>query len=135
MKFGKQLQGVIDSSDPEWVAYWPNYKLLKKKIKELPRESFQPGPATAVPFNDTGAALDAGAHEDHAGDLAACSSMEGGPIEQEQSEGKTVGMCCGRPGTRCDAHDFKTARPSKGDSAFDATKQISALSRYAHGLH
>lgn len=131
MKFGKQLQGVIDSSDPEWAAYWINYKLLKKKLKELPRGSFQAGPATAVPTN-TGAPLDAGAHEDRAGGLAACPSKEGGPIEPGHSEGKTVGVCCGRPGTRCDAHGLKE---SKGDSTFDATKQISALSRYVHGLY
>lgn len=134
MKFGKQLQGVIDSSDPEWVGHWINYKLLKKKLKELPRGSFQAGPATAVPV-DAGAPLDAGAHEDRAGGLAACSSKEGGPIEQEQSEGKTVGMCCGRPGTRCDADGLGESKPSKGNPTFDATEQISALSRYAQGLH
>lgn len=36
MKFGKNLQKVVDISDPEWAPYWTNYKMLKKLIKELP---------------------------------------------------------------------------------------------------
>jgi len=36
MKFCKNLQRVLDISDPEWAPYWPNYKMLKKLIKELP---------------------------------------------------------------------------------------------------
>jgi hypothetical protein len=29
MKFGKELQKVIEMSDPDWAPYWPNYKVLK----------------------------------------------------------------------------------------------------------
>mmetsp|Transcript_52263 Transcript_52263/g.79339 ORF Transcript_52263/g.79339 Transcript_52263/m.79339 type:complete len:376 (+) Transcript_52263:67-1194(+) len=36
MKFCKNLQKVADISEPEWAPYWPNYKMLKKLIKELP---------------------------------------------------------------------------------------------------
>uniref|UniRef100_A0A7S2A9F4 SPX domain-containing protein n=1 Tax=Trieres chinensis TaxID=1514140 RepID=A0A7S2A9F4_TRICV len=36
MKFCKNLQKVVDISDPEWAPYWTNYKMLKKLIKELP---------------------------------------------------------------------------------------------------
>jgi hypothetical protein len=36
MKFCKNLQRVVDISDPEWAPYWTNYKALKKLIKELP---------------------------------------------------------------------------------------------------
>eukprot|EP00934_Nitzschia_sp_Nitz4_P001934 Nitzschia sp. Nitz4//scaffold41_size133979//63125//64664//NITZ4_003349-RA/size133979-snap-gene-0.103-mRNA-1//1//CDS//3329551476//1934//frame0 len=36
MKFCKNLQRVVDISDPEWAPYWPNYKMLKKLIKGLP---------------------------------------------------------------------------------------------------
>ncbi|GKY96034.1 hypothetical protein MPSEU_000563800 [Mayamaea pseudoterrestris] len=36
MKFCKNLQRVVEISDPEWAPYWTNYKMLKKLIKELP---------------------------------------------------------------------------------------------------
>mmetsp|Transcript_5453 Transcript_5453/g.6379 ORF Transcript_5453/g.6379 Transcript_5453/m.6379 type:complete len:403 (-) Transcript_5453:54-1262(-) len=36
MKFCKNLQRIVDVSDPEWAPYWTNYKMLKKIIKELP---------------------------------------------------------------------------------------------------
>eukprot|EP00816_Leptocylindrus_hargravesii_P007733 CAMPEP_0196817152 /NCGR_PEP_ID=MMETSP1362-20130617/59040_1 /TAXON_ID=163516 /ORGANISM="Leptocylindrus danicus, Strain CCMP1856" /LENGTH=331 /DNA_ID=CAMNT_0042194731 /DNA_START=29 /DNA_END=1024 /DNA_ORIENTATION=+ len=36
MKFCKNLQRVVDISDPEWAPYWTNYKMMKKLIKELP---------------------------------------------------------------------------------------------------
>uniref|UniRef100_A0A6V2DDP1 SPX domain-containing protein n=1 Tax=Ditylum brightwellii TaxID=49249 RepID=A0A6V2DDP1_9STRA len=36
MKFCKNLQRIVDISDPEWAPYWTNYKMLKKLIKELP---------------------------------------------------------------------------------------------------
>lgn len=36
MKFCKNLQKVVDISDPEWAPFWLNYKVLKKLIKELP---------------------------------------------------------------------------------------------------
>lgn len=29
MKFCKNLQRVVDISDPEWSPFWPNYKMLK----------------------------------------------------------------------------------------------------------
>ena len=35
MKYGKKLLAVKNSSDPEWAPFWPNYKLLKVKIKEI----------------------------------------------------------------------------------------------------
>jgi hypothetical protein len=30
MKFCKNLQRVVDISDPEWAPYWTNYKVSKK---------------------------------------------------------------------------------------------------------
>lgn len=40
MKFCKNLQKVVDLSDPEWTPFWVNYKMLKKIIKELvPQDS------------------------------------------------------------------------------------------------
>jgi hypothetical protein len=35
MKYGKKLLAVKNSSDPEWAPFWPNYKHLKVKIKEI----------------------------------------------------------------------------------------------------
>jgi len=35
MKFSKNLQQVVDKSDPEWIPYWANYKMMKKIIKRL----------------------------------------------------------------------------------------------------
>ena len=29
MKFCKNLQKIVDISDPAWAPYWPNYKMLK----------------------------------------------------------------------------------------------------------
>ena len=29
MKFCKNLQQIVDISDPEWAPYWTNYKLMK----------------------------------------------------------------------------------------------------------
>ena len=39
MKFGKQIQQAIASSNPEWGPFWVNYKGLKKQIKEVVRTS------------------------------------------------------------------------------------------------
>mmetsp|Transcript_44607 Transcript_44607/g.108118 ORF Transcript_44607/g.108118 Transcript_44607/m.108118 type:complete len:431 (+) Transcript_44607:176-1468(+) len=44
MKFCKNLQRVVDLSDPSWAPYFTNYKMLKKLIKELP---------SLVPIDDT----------------------------------------------------------------------------------
>jgi len=35
MKFCKNLQKVVEMSDPDWVPYWTNYKLLKVSVEEL----------------------------------------------------------------------------------------------------
>ena len=35
MKFCKNLQKVVEMSDPDWVPYWTNYKLLKVSVGEL----------------------------------------------------------------------------------------------------
>ena len=35
MKFGKRLTRVVNLSNPEWAPFWVNYKLLKKRIKEI----------------------------------------------------------------------------------------------------
>ena len=32
MKFCKNLQRVVDISDPEWAPYWTNYKMLKVSL-------------------------------------------------------------------------------------------------------
>lgn len=36
MKFCRNLQRVIDITDPEWAPYWTNYKMLKKFLKQMP---------------------------------------------------------------------------------------------------
>mmetsp|Transcript_20796 Transcript_20796/g.41748 ORF Transcript_20796/g.41748 Transcript_20796/m.41748 type:complete len:472 (+) Transcript_20796:76-1491(+) len=36
MKFCRNLQRVIDITDPEWAPYWTNYKMLKKFLKKMP---------------------------------------------------------------------------------------------------
>ena len=36
MKFCRNLQRIIDITDPEWAPYWTNYKMLKKFLKQLP---------------------------------------------------------------------------------------------------
>lgn len=51
MKFCKNLQRVVDISDPEWAPYWTNYKMLKKLIKELP--SLVPADDAKVRANPT----------------------------------------------------------------------------------
>ena len=33
MKFGKNLNRIVELSDPEWGPYWINYNFLKRKIK------------------------------------------------------------------------------------------------------
>ena len=35
MKFCRNLQRVIDITDPEWAPYWTNYKMLKKFLKAI----------------------------------------------------------------------------------------------------
>ena len=35
MKFCRNLQRVIEITDPEWAPYWTNYKMLKKFLKAL----------------------------------------------------------------------------------------------------
>ena len=42
MKFGKNLNRMVELSDPEWGPYWINYKFMKKKIKELAEKSVCP---------------------------------------------------------------------------------------------
>jgi len=36
MKFCKNMQRMAELADPEWAAFWVNYKMLKKIIKALP---------------------------------------------------------------------------------------------------
>ena len=36
MKFCRNLQRIIDITDPEWAPYWTNYKMLKKFLKQMP---------------------------------------------------------------------------------------------------
>ncbi|KAL7532706.1 hypothetical protein ACHAWF_004231 [Thalassiosira exigua] len=48
MKFCRNLQRVIDITDPEWAPYWTNYKMLKKFLKALvPPDNAEPAPAAA----------------------------------------------------------------------------------------
>lgn len=35
MKFCKNLQRVVDISDPEWAPYWTNYKMLKVRFLSI----------------------------------------------------------------------------------------------------
>lgn len=57
MKFCKNLQRVVEISDPEWAPYWINYKHLKKLIKEIVSSSAAPPPLpNAGDTNYSGAA-------------------------------------------------------------------------------
>jgi SPX domain protein involved in polyphosphate accumulation len=38
MKFGKNLEKLVDVSDPEWGPYWINYKHLKKRVNDIVTE-------------------------------------------------------------------------------------------------
>lgn len=38
MKFGKNLEKLVDVSDPEWGPFWINYKHLKKRIHDIVTE-------------------------------------------------------------------------------------------------
>ncbi|KAG5187626.1 hypothetical protein JKP88DRAFT_178802 [Tribonema minus] len=44
MKFGKNLERVVELSDPEWSPFWLNYKHLKKMLKEV---QHTPAPSAA----------------------------------------------------------------------------------------
>jgi len=49
MKFCRNLQRVIDITDPEWAPYWTNYKMLKKFLKALvPPDATEPPVASNV---------------------------------------------------------------------------------------
>jgi hypothetical protein len=37
MKFCKNLQRIVEISNPEWAPYWPNYKMLKVRRFAAPR--------------------------------------------------------------------------------------------------
>jgi hypothetical protein len=54
MKFCRNLQRVIDITDPEWAPYWTNYKMLKKFLKTLP--SCVPPDGCAIAESSGGAA-------------------------------------------------------------------------------
>ena len=47
MKFCKNLQRLAAISDPEWAPYWPNYRMLKKLINDLPIRLVPYRPAVA----------------------------------------------------------------------------------------
>jgi hypothetical protein len=119
MKFGKQLARVVDSSDPEWAPYWINYKLLKKKLKELPRGCF---PAK----NNQPVAIvgDAGSQPQLVGGMPADSKIAAGPRAPSQSKENAAGTCCGVAG--CSGSNGMRQQAPGG---FNANEQISALSR------
>lgn len=56
MKFCKNLQRVVEISDPEWAPYWINYKHLKKLIKEIVSSA---SAAAAAPPADSNNSVDA----------------------------------------------------------------------------
>lgn len=76
MKFCRNLQRVIDITDPEWAPYWTNYKMLKKFLKNLP---------SLVPSDGATGVL---AKEDHDPDTTSMHSCEGadGNDECESNE-------------------------------------------------
>ncbi len=72
MKFCRNLQRIIDITDPEWAPYWTNYKMLKKFLKKLP--SLVPSDAAT------------GGHvkeESHDSDTTSVHSCEGGDVDDE----------------------------------------------------
>ena len=48
MKFCKNLQRVVDISDPEWSPYWVNYKMLKVSARGTRRRDSRPLLAQSV---------------------------------------------------------------------------------------
>lgn len=56
MKFCKNLQRLAAIADPEWAPYWPNYKMLKKLIHELPSRGEDSLPADGDSLSCSGAA-------------------------------------------------------------------------------
>lgn len=53
MKFCRNLQRVIDITDPEWAPYWTNYKMLKKFLKALVPPDVADSPAVADGANES----------------------------------------------------------------------------------
>lgn len=65
MKFCRNLQRVIDITDPEWAPYWTNYKMLKKFLKAL----VPPEDATEPPMvGDSELPRSGSPNSDHSGD-------------------------------------------------------------------
>lgn len=81
MKFCKNLQRVVDISDPEWAPYWPNYKMLKKLIKELP---------SLVPVEETKQARQTASDGERAGSnsrsQSPCSMDDSSSLRQQHGD-------------------------------------------------
>lgn len=127
MKFGKQLARVIDSSDPEWAPYWVNYKLLKKKLKELPRCSF-PSKNNMACHVAHPVRRGAGGGQAVAGSTIVEERQEGGGGKAEAVEAEKPESCCGA--VACpNAVEQASVAVGGGQATFNANEQIAALSR------
>lgn len=76
MKFCRNLQRVIDITDPEWAPYWTNYKMLKKFLKAL----VPPDAGESSPNSDG----DVSDGEDHEKDGNATTQEQPEPSSEEK---------------------------------------------------
>ena len=72
MKFCRNLQRVINITDPEWAPYWTNYKMLKKFLKAVvggePSRSESPQSDMSDNSNDADVDADADGEGENAND-------------------------------------------------------------------
>ncbi|KAG7356320.1 SPX domain containing protein [Nitzschia inconspicua] len=124
MKFCKNLQRVVDISDPEWAPFWTNYKMLKKLIKELP--SLVPSDegknqTSHVATNGTRQSLESSPST--SGSPGSNTAAAGHPTGEEEaaSSGKSsraVTRSVSATSVMASGHDATTIGKSPGEVAF-----------------
>mmetsp|Transcript_20102 Transcript_20102/g.43639 ORF Transcript_20102/g.43639 Transcript_20102/m.43639 type:complete len:409 (+) Transcript_20102:112-1338(+) len=103
MKFCRNLQRVIEITDPEWAPYWTNYKMLKKFLKALVPLDAVESPVTGgvVPSHSESPNSDSSGHSCGVGkDNDGCDEKKGDGSPQEQDsceEEKTATTIAARP--------------------------------------
>lgn len=118
MKFCRNLQRVIDITDPEWAPYWTNYKMLKKFLKNLP--SFVPpdgGNGSAFITTSRSSSPDLSGTSDEAeGGTAVSEEMEG----KESQDKENAGASAASPGADSNPRQTTATKMSRnpGEVAF-----------------
>lgn len=93
MKFCRNLQRVIDITDPEWAPYWTNYKMLKKFLKAL-----VPPDAAEPPMPG-----DAGDASDQSSSVGNGDGQEEDPCEEKQTSDDLTSPSAELPSQACDS--------------------------------